>query len=523
VLALASTALVALSPSLAHAEDEADPDPHAPVVLPDPGAPYPTAVDPMSTEVNDGARPSRRAHRDVHRPTVFAPDNFPLAGYHGGHFYLRDDSDTFRFFPGILLQADSKTTFGRGVSDLSGAQAHEVKSQAYINRARLEAGGQVLKAWSFYLTGDLAPGKQRLEHALVDVRFHRWAHLTVGQQQVPFTMENRTTDAGTSWLDRPLAVRFGAPQSKDTGAMMWGGAPGGVFHYEVGVFGGDGQNHPSVDNRADVAGRVYVRPLAMTHSLASKIQIGASGTYGMRELRSVNYAMDPLTTNGGWTFWNTTYTDSLGRSTHILPSGAQSGFAGELRVPVSKLDFRFEFVSVRRNTREAVDGFEQTNTERLGRLKGVAYYAQIGIWIIGDPSIAAEPGEFRPPTLHFPHGDPIKPPRGLELLLRVEQLTASYKPIARSESATVGGAGAPSLDVKANVFGVGLKYHATSHAGVYINYTFTHLPDSGAGPLSTQAPGNLADNNTSDPNHFSSVHSLHELGGRFQVAFLSCG
>lgn len=500
-LALLLSSLVFVGNSTAFAHDDEDPS-NAPVTLPGNGGPEKRHANeriPVESE-------------EVHQPTAFAPDRFPLAGYHGGRFYIRDSRDVFRLYPGLLLQVDGLTSFGEGVGQIQGAAAESTRSRIVAQRARAELGGEILQAWRFYLTYDAAPSKSRLEHALIDMKFHRLLHLSVGQQQVPFTMENRTSDAATAWMERPLAVRFAVPQSKDTGVMLWGSTPNHLLAYEAGVFGGDGQNRSSPDNRADLMGRVYVRPLANSHGFVNEIQIGFSGHWGVRDARSVGYSVDPLVTHGGWTFWQPTYQDALGRTIKVIPSGTQTAFAGEMRVPVSRLDFRFEFTAVSRETREAVSGQELSTTERLGDLKGYAYYAQLGFWVIGEPSMVEDPGMFRPPHIRFPKGHPHSPPRGLEVLLRFEQLSAQYRSEGRCGAADGCASNSPgTVDIKANVFGAGVKYHATSHAGVYLNYTLTHLPDSTtATTLATVTPGNATNN---------SVHTFHELGTRFQVAF----
>src|SRR4029078_6181093 len=86
-------------------------------------------------------------------------------------------------------------------------------------------------------------------------------NLQVGQFNVPLSLENRTTDDFIPWMERNLAIRgFGVTSSKDLCGMIWGELPDRVLNYELGVFGGDGQNRPSVDNRVDFMGRIFARP-----------------------------------------------------------------------------------------------------------------------------------------------------------------------------------------------------------------------------------------------------------------------
>src|SRR5262249_3432497 len=153
------------------------------------------------------------------------------------------------------------------------------------------------------------------------------------------------------------------------------------------------QNRPSVDARVDFMGRIFVRPFAGVGSsdLARFTQIGVSARHGDRDPSHVGYDYAPMITAQGFVLWKPTYTDSLGRQVHIIPSGAQNTIGGELRIQVSRFALQGEAYYVINNTREAVDGYQLTNTERLGRMKGVAWYAQASVWPVGDAFLGPEP------------------------------------------------------------------------------------------------------------------------------------
>jgi hypothetical protein len=488
---------------------------------------------PVTPPLGDEAAPARRRGRpgrdggrvrrivddeEPNYPTMLARDGYPIVGFHQDRMFLRDPSDTFRLFPGGLLQFDTRGALGRGVSDLdneSGGAA--LRTRASVRRARLELGGQIHGAWSFLLSGDFAGERAHVEYALVDVQMHRMLHVTVGQQLVPFTMENRTHEASYIWMERPLAVRFAQASDKDLGAMAWGETRRGVFSYEAGFFGGDGINRPSVDDRGDAAGRFVVKPLAWSDSIARNIHFGASATYGMRELANVGYAAAPLATDGGFVFWDT-HTSQGGQRVDIRPSGRQLGLAGEFRIPISRLDLRLEFMYVNRNTRESFVDAPIADTLRLGRFRGTAFYGHLGFWLLGRPSLRPEPGRFRPPRVDFNRGNQRRSERGLELAVKVESISATYERSARDPGAgdaarTCGDGEQQCIDIRA--LGVGLNYYATRHAAVMLNYSYYVFPDSSIpsrNPTNAAvAPGNL--------NGHTGAHQLHELGGRVQVFF----
>jgi phosphate-selective porin len=520
VVALASSAPL-FSAVDARAEEGGYEDPRgrAPVVAPPPGT-----EDRYRGEYRGTRRPPRRAEEfeETRRPAMLGPEGFPLAGEHGGRFFLRSETDSYRLYPGLLLQLDTRSALGRGIREMSGPASESTRTRLEVRRARLDLGGQVHDAWSFLVTGDFARSP-RLEHALVDLRLSRWAHITIGQQQVPFTMENRTDEGHYAWLERPLAVRFAQPSNKDLGVMVWGEAPRGLVGYEVGVFGGDGANRPNVDDRADAAGRIYVKPLRGTGTIARDIHIGASGTIGMRQRANVSYSMDPLTTDGGYAFWTPSHVDANGQSVNVIPSGVSRGFAGEVRIPVSRLDLRFEFVSVRRNTREAVEGFEASSTERFGHLTGTGFYAQLGVWVMGSPGMRRDPGRFRPPRLAFPRGEPIVAPRGLEILARVDAVRVTYTP---GDRASPTGESSQEQTVSATIVGAGVNYYATPHASISLGWGYSIFPRSGTPQNAALAPGNLGCNQRTIGAPAPSglpcrpgSHSLQELAARVQITF----
>ncbi len=492
--------------------------------------PAPPVTMPVVGKQSKGAHrgePRRRGPRAAEESEVAraphgaAPDRFPLAGYHAGKFYLRDDEDVFRFYPGMLLQIDTRAAMGRGVDELGAAAGEAVHDRMFVRRAQPTFAGQVLGRWSWLVTTELGRGTARLDHTFVDVELARFLSLQVGQLFVPLTMENRTAAASITWMERPLVTKLANQSFLDSGVMAYGSLRRGLVSYQAGVFAGDGLNRPNVDNRVDYVARVVTKPLAWTDSIAKDIQIGASGLFGMRRPTMVSYDMTPLETDGGYKFWDTQYFDGAGRRLHIIPSGRQTALAGEVRVPVSRLDFRFEFVAVRKDMREALDGVQATSTERFGHLSGSAFYAQVSYFLLGSPAITGKPGESRPTKLHFPRGPSHLRDRALELIVRGESLRATYSP---GDRASVDVVPYPDQDIKVDVLGVGVNYYASRHAKVSLNYGYNMFPGSYRWGNDALAPGNLGcarwrTEKVPATQCHDGAHSLHEVGLRAQIAF----
>lgn len=461
----------------------------------------------------------------------------------GGGFFIRDSRDNFRLYPHGLIQLDTTGFAGSGIDKVKAPDGTEgMKARLFARRVRLGLEGELLKRWSFAATFEL--GGQRYGNvpdvASGNAASTRYApiesvaagiypadlyvgysvckclNFQVGQFRAPFSMDNRHDDAYHSLMERPIAMgRFVMPSSRDLGGMIWGSFGPEVFNYEIGVFTGDGQNRPAVDTRADVMGRLFARPFAggATHDLAKWTQIGVSARHGQRDPKSVAYDYSPITTGQGFVLWNPTYTDSLGRLTHVIPSGAQNQIGGELRMQWWRFSLQGEAYYVVNNTREAVDGYQLTNTERLGRLKGVGWYAQLTAWAFGDPFIPPEPGMSRPKHLDLRTKEPAKVPHGLELTAIVSGISANYDGASRLKSKA--DANSPSGDIDIYQVGGAVNYWHTRHVRLGIDYMAYLTPGSGSAKNLATVPDNLQTTN----GKAATGHVISEIGGRITIGF----
>ncbi|MDB5218904.1 MAG: hypothetical protein JWO86_6831 [Myxococcaceae bacterium] len=486
-------------------------------------------------------------------------DLHPMAGYHNGLFYLRDANDNFHLFVNGRAHIDFYSYAGGGVPETA------LKPTLFFRRVRPEITGDFLHHFNFMIAGEFgatavdnakgtnetsasAPGAAptatsskfataqttRFQATSADVfinyRQGSIFNIQVGQFDAPFMMDNRTSDKYTAFMERALPVRaIGIPSNKEIGAMFWGETQNRLFYYSFGPFNGDGQNRPNVDARFDVMGRVFVHPLATTDLAKGNplkdLQIGGSVRYGSRDKKWVNYDYTALTTQGNFAFWSPTYAATNGIN-HIIPSGDQLGVAGELRIPFDRFDLTSEFLYIKNDTREAVEGFEATNTERFGDISGISYYAQLGWWVYGKRDINGLPGYENPPSLNWSKADPVDPDTAVQLLAKFEQVSLKY------DSASRGGTpDAKNIDgdIKANVISFGINYWATKHIRLTLNYVYNQFPDSGpvkssqpGGNVQTstnraQAPGNTIGAGIDDRAH-DNAHDLHEVLARFAVA-----
>lgn len=543
-----------VSLALAAFVSRADAQPAPSLVVPPPSPPPSLAV---ATSPEPPPPPPPLFGRVAPLPTGFGVgrDGNPLAGYHGGLFFLRDRDDNFRLYIQGRAQIDALIPMGPGVSDTA------LKPTLFLKRIRPEFSGEILKRWSFMFAGEFGqtgvdnpkgttetsaakPGAapsattarfasaqtSALRAGVTDVFLSYRAipllNLQLGQFDAPFTLENRTSDKYLPFMERSLAVRsLGIPTNKELGAMLWGENEGRHIFYSAGVFGGDGQNRLNVDNRADAMARVFAHPLSTHGGPLKDLQLGTSLRYGERQPSFVDYDYSPMTTQGGYAFWSPVYKGSKG-FTHVLPSGRQLGLAGELRIPVGDFDVTSELVYVDNRTREAVEGFQASNTERLGSLKGYAYYVELGYWPFGHRDLNGVPGYENPAHLDFKKPAPRMPLRAFQMLIKWEQFHAKYDSAGRE-----GTADANNIDgsVKVDVLQLGVNYWATKHLRLSANYGVNMFPGSAPATASKPgdatwssaqravAPGNTIDKGIDDDARASAA-VLHELMFRFAVA-----
>jgi hypothetical protein len=483
-----------------------------------------------------------------------------LVGWRDG-FFIRDAHDYFRLYPRAMVQTDFYSFFGPGTTSTpKPEQDIGLKPRFFVRRARSGFSGEFLKRWSFTAivdfgsqgttnaggTAESAAGKPGETPSAASARYapvqaafsgvqasNIWVNYSVcpclnfmvGQFNVPFSMENRTYDDYTTWMERSIATRgFAVPNSKDLGGMIWGVLGPKVFFYEIGVFGGDGQNRPTVDARADFIGRLFVRPFAggATSNLARSAQIGVSARHGDRDPKTVAYDYSPITTGQGFTLWNSTYNDSLGRLVHIIPSGSQNAIGGELRARTDRFSLQAEAYYSVNNTREAVDGYQLANTERLGRVAGTSWYGQLSAWPMGDAFIPPEPGLHHPRRLDLTSRVPERWQRGLELMAIVAGINASYDGASRPSSTgakSTSDAKTPNGNINIYEFGFGAQYWHTKHVRLAVNYIAYFTPGSGGSKTPDNwavVPDNLHNLKNGNP---SDGHVLHELGARLTLAF----
>jgi hypothetical protein len=354
----------------------------------------------------------------------------PLAGIAGERAFLRSADNEIVLFPSFRLQVGG-AFFPRS----------DPKSGFYLRRARLELAGWLGPMFYFDVGGDLAPDVDPAAPAATSsadayVAFAPVGDLFIvqlGQFDAPFTLENRTLEPFTPFIERSIAVRaLGAPTNKDLGLMVHGADDARSIYYSGGVFNGDGPSLRNADNQVDLVGRVVVAPLART-SLESfrAISVGGSVWYG-QHLAGAPFPTQ--TTPGGFVVFDPTWT--TGQVTPLAlaldENGRTLSLAGEVSAPLGhEAGLRAEVVYKKQDLAEdnvAADGTVTT----MGRanLQGIAGYAEAWFWVLGDDRQLPAPG-FELPTRLGRLMEPVQED-GLMLTARAELLKEDLSSTPRS-------------------------------------------------------------------------------------------
>jgi phosphate-selective porin len=374
----------------------------------------------------------------------------PIGDYADGVF-LRSRDGAIVLFPGGRLQIDS--AFFRQQTPKSGA---------YVRRAQVELRGWLGPLFYFDVSGDFAPAPPAgadvapsalpaADEYLAFAPFGDRLIFQAGQFDVPFTLENRTSDAYTDFIERAMVARsLGAPRNKEIGVMVAGLVGEGRLYYSAGLFNGEGPEFRNIDNQSDTIGRLVATPFARGDRWWSGWSIGGSFWYG-------NHVLGPeapvQATPGGMVFFEPHWTSG---QTAPLPfelheQGTATAFGGELNLPIGdRFGLRGEVVWKRQHLAE--DDTSQGLATPAGDavLDGISGYGEIWFWLLGDSRLLPAPGLELPRRIGASEHPLLT--EGLELALRGEVLKENLT----SDSPTLGDPGIATTRVTSGT--IGLNY-----------------------------------------------------------------
>ena len=221
----------------------------------------------------------------------------------------------------------SKPKFsGYAIGQYQYSSQHGAESNSFnLRMIRMSLSGRILGDFAYLLQGQVNGNTSTLGDSprMVDV-YIEWQKLPflkikAGQFKRPFTFENpmNPIDQGFMGYSQNVSKLAGfndrvgehSSNGRDIGVQVQGdliktasGRP--LFHYQVGVFNGQGINTKDVDNRKDVIGGAWVMPV-------EGLRIGAfgwTGSYarkgadGVKSLSKNRYAISGEYVFDDWTF-----------------------------------------------------------------------------------------------------------------------------------------------------------------------------------------------------------------------------
>jgi phosphate-selective porin OprO/OprP len=125
-------------------------------------------------------------------------------------------------------------------------------------------------------------GTPNVQDAYVNLRFVKSIQLRGGKFKPPVGLERLASDPDLQMMERGLPTNL--VPDRDVGVMLHGDLFDGAILYAAGIFNGVGDGvNGDVDNsdKKDVAGRIFVRPLAPTNiGPLEKLSLGVAATRG---------------------------------------------------------------------------------------------------------------------------------------------------------------------------------------------------------------------------------------------------
>jgi Phosphate-selective porin O and P len=335
--------------------------------------------------------PAEPAPAAAKRPEP-APGPTEAVGF-SDHAYVRTPGGEVVLFPGGRVQVDG-AAFPRQTP----------KSGFYLRRARIELAGWVGRIFYFDVSADFAPSPPpgseppapsalpATDNYVALAPFGDTFILQAGQFDVPFTLENRTSDAYTTFIERSMVARsLGAPRNKEVGAMVHGLLADGLLYYSGGVFNGDGPDFRNFDNQPDAVGRIALSPFAGGEGTFRRLSIGGSAWYG-RHVLGPTFPVQA--TPGGLRFLNPQWTTGQpARTLELRENGYVAAFAGELSVPFgTRFGLRGEGVYKRQQLAEVDPAAMPVVPLGAATLTGLAGYGELWMWLAGDERMLPAPG-----------------------------------------------------------------------------------------------------------------------------------
>jgi phosphate-selective porin len=228
--------------------------------------------------------------------------------------------------------------------------------------------------WRLQLAFESTAANRTLDDAWLNWRFADALQTQFGEYKTPFAREELYNDGFIQFPERAIAVDAFKP-SRDVGLMAAGAICRNLFAYQVGVFGGDGQNTLRATNHVMPMLRLVLNPIGTMGNSEADLQnhktpalsLGANGfTNTLRKVSDTSFEALSLNYAGaaGW----------LGRNASLFTTGEDVdikswGFDGQ---------FKWRGLAL-----QAEGFYGQAKGDTSGvRLYAYGWYGQVGFFIL---------------------------------------------------------------------------------------------------------------------------------------------
>jgi phosphate-selective porin OprO/OprP len=233
-----------------------------------------------------------------------------------------------------------------------------------------------------------------LEDALMNYKFLNEAQVQVGQDKVPFARQELTSSGAQQFVDRSNATDTFKP-ARDTGVMFHGKAMDSLLAYNLGWYGGVGQNVLRSNNNNALAARVAVNPFGdmpyseadLDHSEKPLVSVGAN--YFMDTLKATRTAAvadDPATvaneSKAASTALETNNLSFAGSNGWLGRSANLNKFTTTEKIDVDALGFDAAFKWMGLSAQGEYFWGQATGQKSDTKVRAHGYYAQAGYFII---------------------------------------------------------------------------------------------------------------------------------------------
>ena len=290
IVSAAATAVLALTPVLAHAQATAAPFTHAD------GTPFTTdeKIDALQAEL-DTLKRERDVDQEVQQGTAAKTPAVTL-----DKKGLKIVSPDGKYSLSLNAQANIDVhSFGN-----DGGQFVDETQDRLL---RLTFSGQAGNA-SFRIVpefGGTSSAAASIVDGYVEYKFSDPLQIRAGKFKSPLGLERLQSDPDVIWTERGHSTNL--VPNRDDGIQLFGTAWSGALEYQLGVFNGaaDGVNfNNDLDNKKDIAGRIFVSPFANSDVVALQgFGIGWAGSDGKHLGNATNTQLPGYKTPGQQTFF----------------------------------------------------------------------------------------------------------------------------------------------------------------------------------------------------------------------------